>query len=72
VDFANRQQHKYVGSKLNGSKFDMKRNRCKVSREVGFVYCLLVITLVHNTMKLQTIISVTIKLSSQPLIKQYC
>ena len=31
--------------------------------EVGIVECLLVITLVHNTMKLQKIISVTIKLS---------
>ena len=36
--------------------------------EVSIVECLLVNTLVHNTMKLQKIISVTIKLSSQPLI----
>lgn len=36
--------------------------------EVSIVECLSVNTLVHNTMKLQKIISVTIKLSSQPLI----
>ena len=36
--------------------------------EVSIVECLSVNTLVQNTMKLQKIISVTIKLSSQPLI----
>ena len=36
--------------------------------EVSIVECLLVNTLVHNTMKLQKIISVPIKLSSHPLI----
>ena len=58
----------FVGSELERSEFDKEQNRCKAFCEVSIVEYLLVITFVHNTMKLQKLTSVTIKLSSHPLI----